>query len=221
MTVATVPSPPVTHTHIIRPYNAATDKQAVYDVCRKTCDDGADGTEIFPVHTDLVADKFIGAYLQNSPEYCFVIEDCQGVCGYVLAALDAKTHLEYLETTWIPAMKDKYPRIEKTGEMTPAEEMIMSLHSHKNYMPADSILASYPSLVQMATFADRLVEGGLRLALASAVAALKTNGSQGIYAEVHVGDRNTIERYSRLGMLEQTRADARQPEELVLVARTT
>jgi protein O-GlcNAcase/histone acetyltransferase len=66
--------------------------------------------------------RFIGAYLENSPEYCFVVEDAQGVCGYVLAALDAKTHLEYLETSWIPAMKEKYPTPDKpAGEMSPAE----------------------------------------------------------------------------------------------------
>jgi hypothetical protein len=100
------------------------------------------------------------------------------------------------------------------------QEMIMSLHSHKNYVPSAGVLTSHPSLVQTAALMDRGAEAGVRLALASAVAALKTNGSQGIYAEVHVGDRNTVERYNRLGMMEQPRIDSHRPEELVLVART-
>lgn len=94
------------------------------------------------------------------------------------------------------------------------------MHSHKNYIPVDSMLSSYPSLVQISVLPDRMVDGVARLALASTVAALKTNGSQGVYAEVHVGDSNTVERYGRLGMLEQNRVDTKQPEELVLVART-
>ena len=32
-------------------------QEAVYEICRKTCDDGIDGTEIFPGQPDLISDK--------------------------------------------------------------------------------------------------------------------------------------------------------------------
>lgn len=32
-------------------------QDAVYEVCRRTCDDGSDGTDIFPDQLDLIADK--------------------------------------------------------------------------------------------------------------------------------------------------------------------
>lgn len=32
-------------------------QSSVYDVCRKTCDDGQDGTEVFPDHPALISDK--------------------------------------------------------------------------------------------------------------------------------------------------------------------
>ena len=32
---------------------------AVYEVCRKTCDDGLDGTDIFPSHPELVGDRYV------------------------------------------------------------------------------------------------------------------------------------------------------------------
>jgi protein O-GlcNAcase/histone acetyltransferase len=218
LVVPAVPLLPVARAHTIRPYCARTDEQAVYDVCRRTCDDGADGTDIFPFHKDLVADKFIGAYLQYSPEYSFVIEDAVGICGYVLAALDAKEHAEKVENEWIPAMQEKYPKPNKSaGELSPAEEMICSLHNHKSYV-TESVLTIYPSIIHMDILPERC-DGVAMHALASAVAALKTNGSHGIYAQMHVGDRNTVERYSRLNMLELAH-NTDQPEDLVLVART-
>lgn len=215
--VPAVPIVPVPHAHTIRPYCAHTDEQAVYEVCRRTCDDGADGTEIFPFHMDLVADKFIGAFLQHSPEYCFVIEDASGVCGYVLAALDAKEHIRKMEMAWIPAMQEKYPKPNKpAGELSPAEEMICSLHSHKSYLPPASVLAVHPSIMRIDVLPERCDDAVSRRALASTGAALRTNGSPGIYAEIHVGDRNILERYGRLAMLE---LHVDQPDDLVLVAR--
>ena len=59
LVIPAVPPLPVARAHTIRPYCATTDERAVYQVCRKTCDDGADGTDIFPQHKDLVADKYV------------------------------------------------------------------------------------------------------------------------------------------------------------------
>jgi protein O-GlcNAcase/histone acetyltransferase len=192
------------------------DEKAVYEVCRKTCDDGADGTEIFPFHTDLVGDKMVGAFLTNSPDYCFVVEDQDGVCGYVLSALDCKVHNQKQSMAWIPAMQEKYPKPEKTNDLSPAEEMIMGFHTHKPYTSA-SLVGMYPSVVRIDMLPERCNEGIIRHCLASAIAALKTNGSHGIYAEVHVGDRNTVERYAAVQMKEVQVADI--PEDLVIVAR--
>ena len=67
--------------------------------------------------------RLIGAFLKYSPQYSFVIEDHEGICGYVLAALDAKDFTDKLEKDWLPAMQLKYPKPETSspGELTPAE----------------------------------------------------------------------------------------------------
>lgn len=205
---------PVAHTHTIRPY-LHTDQAACYEICRRTCDDGADGTEIFPLHTDLVADKLIGAFL-SSPEYSFVIEDELGVCGYVLAALDANVHNKQMEMAWIPAMQEKYPKTEKTSDLSPAEEMMCGFHSHKSFN-CELVQSTYPSIMRVDMLPDRCHDGIARHTLACAVAALKTNGSHGIYAEIHVGDRNMVERYSALQLKEVQLPEL--PDDLVVVAR--
>lgn len=236
LAVPAVPTVPVPHTHTVRPYSPA-DCPQVYEVCRRTCDDGADGTDIFPFHKDLVADKLIGAFLAQSPEYCFVIEDAAGVCGYVLGALDHHAHNQQLEAVWMPAMMDKYPCVTPSGQtqdadLTPAEEMIVGVHGHKSY-GCEWLQQSYPSLVRVDMLPGRCNDATARHALAAATAALKTNGSHGVCAEIHVGDRLTVERYMSLGMKEVTAVPvnvaaepsptlppaAPIPEDMVVVAR--
>merc|ERR1719431_1702420 len=43
-------------TLLVRPYSPA-DESTVYEICRKTCDDGSDGSHGFPNHPDLIGDK--------------------------------------------------------------------------------------------------------------------------------------------------------------------
>lgn len=52
---------------------------------------------------------------------CFVVEDEQGVMGYVVAALDTKSFRQKQKMSWVPAMCEKYPKPQKMDELTPAE----------------------------------------------------------------------------------------------------
>lgn len=64
--------------------------------------------------------RIIGAIVSLSPEYCFVVCDDQGVCGYALASLNAVELRQKTEVSWIPAMYQKYPKPSKE-ELTPSE----------------------------------------------------------------------------------------------------
>ena len=54
-------------TFMVRPYSPA-DEPSVYEICRKTCDDGSDGSHGFPDHPNLIGDKLVGAFVTLSPE---------------------------------------------------------------------------------------------------------------------------------------------------------
>ncbi|GFU50210.1 protein O-GlcNAcase [Trichonephila clavipes] len=111
------PETPNNKIYTIRPYLPADESQ-VYNVCRRTCDDGMDGSEVFPEYPDLIGDKLVGHFLCLSPEYCFVVEEESGICGYALAALDARQLKTKCEMCWIPELLAKYPAPKKgNGEM--------------------------------------------------------------------------------------------------------
>ena len=54
--------------------------------------------------------RLVGAFLTTHAEFCFVVEDNTGrVCGYSLAAADARDYHRKVEMCWLPAMQEKYP----------------------------------------------------------------------------------------------------------------
>ena len=55
-----------------------------------------------------------------SPEFCFVVDEEEGLCGYALAGLDAVELQAKSDVSWIPAMRHKYPKPVK-DDMSPAD----------------------------------------------------------------------------------------------------
>ncbi|CAE1294602.1 NCOAT [Acanthosepion pharaonis] len=194
------PEPPVNKYYNIRPY-VALDEAAVYEVCRRTCDDGMDGTDVFPDMPDLIGDRLVGSFVTLSPEYCFVVEDDKGVCCYALAAFDAKLFQQRTEDVWIPAMCEKYPKPVKE-ELTPADEVVLSFHNRPPRIPAN-VFQRYPSVIRIDILPGRICDPTIpyRL-LAGCLSALKTNGSIGVFCELNVGDKYLLEFYSRLGFFQ-------------------
>ena len=70
--------------------------------------------------------RLVGRFLALSPEFCFVVEDQQGVCGYALSARDAKSFMTKTRESWTPAMCEKYPK-PLQDDISPAE---VRLHYH-------------------------------------------------------------------------------------------
>lgn len=75
--------------------------------------------------------RIIGSTVTLSSEYCFVVEDDEGICGYACAALDTKVLQQKSSISWIPAMCKKYAKTEK-GELTPADVSIYTLDNTRS-----------------------------------------------------------------------------------------
>ena len=69
--------------------------------------------------------RLIGSFLEQSAEYCWVLEDSAGVCGYVLCALDHDAHARRTQNAWIPHLMEKYPKPAHTDNLTPAEVSVL------------------------------------------------------------------------------------------------
>lgn len=98
------------------------------------------------------------------------------------------------------------------------QEMICSFHTSVPFCP-NTLTSRFPSLIRMDMLADRVAVdvNAPRRALAGAVAALKFNGSHGMYTEINVGDHNTVEMYKKYALCEVPLTEPR--EDLHILAR--
>ncbi|KAL5021377.1 hypothetical protein ScPMuIL_000532 [Solemya velum] len=197
-----------------RPY-FPSDESRVFNICLKTCDDGMDGTEVFPDMPDLIADRLVGPFVILSSELCFVVEDQEGVCGYALASLDALALQQKCNMAWIPAMCNKYHKPNKT-DLSPSEEVILSFHTEQRKL-SNAIAARYPSVLRLDILPNHIEDPAVpKRLLACVISALKTNGSIGVHVELNVGDKYMLEFYRKLGFFPISVNDAVSDEILYL-----
>jgi protein O-GlcNAcase/histone acetyltransferase len=209
----TVPRTTIFH---IRPYKDS-DKADVYRVCLQTCNDGSDGTNDYLDSPDLLPDKLVGPFISYSADNCFVVvDDDDTVCGYVLTAPDVGSFFSSINNNWIPVMAKKYPAIDKTDNLTLAEEVVSSFHvdpsTNTTAHPADWC-QSYVHISFLGRCHDSILgdPSVVKRAFTCAVTSLKIHASKGVYTRLRTCHRDTIQMYRSLGFLDLTVSDNSPP----------
>ncbi|NXF12798.1 OGA GlcNAcase, partial [Smithornis capensis] len=145
-----------------------------------------------------LAARLLGPFLSLSPEYTFVLEDEDGPCGYAAGALHAEGFLQQRDSSWLPAMRHKYPSDLGTGGPALGQEAVLFFHAEPLAVPRP-VLRRFPSLVQLGT-APRVLDVGASRSLALCLlSALRANGSRGVFCQVSDTDRQQLSFYSKLG----------------------
>ncbi|MBX3483321.1 GNAT family N-acetyltransferase [Phenylobacterium sp.] len=90
----------------VRPYRPG-DLPALYDICLKTGDNGADGTHLYEDHR-IIGEIFAAPYALLEPQHAFVAEDDEGVAGYILGTADTRAFEARLEAEWWPRLRGRY-----------------------------------------------------------------------------------------------------------------
>lgn len=191
------PEVPCSKIYTVRPYMPG-DREQIYSVCARTCC----VVDIPDQLKELPGDRLTGGYLENSPELCLVVEDEGDIVGFAVAALDSRQFSKKLEQFYIAHMKGKYPSVED-GVDDKLKEMIEYFHNFNSHVP-EAIHSQHPSVMAseiLATVSDQSVSKRL---LACLLAALRANGSFGVYTTIDSRDRGDLDFYSKLGFVEIT-----------------
>lgn len=67
---------------------------------------------------NLLSRRLVGGLVTLCSQYSFVVENDEGVCGYVLASEDAKEFHGKMALSWLPEMQKKYPVPVETDSTT-------------------------------------------------------------------------------------------------------
>lgn len=166
------------------------------------------------IHPDVIGDRWLGPCLALCPEYSFILEDELGVCGCVLGILDVRSFSKRCQASWMPAMRDKYP-FKMGSSHRSTQDLIQLMEEDQGEYP-DSLLYHFPSQLRLDALPELVDVSVSRTLLTSLLTALKANGSQGVFCEVQLTDRQRLEFLTKLGFLEILRGEARSREGVVL-----
>lgn len=191
------------------------DHAALQLVCLKTGDSGADATtrEDDPGLLGLI---YAVPYQVFAPDFAFVIEHDEAVCGYVLGALDSGAFYRQLAQEWFPVLRGL------VGDPGPDEARWQGSdwaryaihHPELVYPPA---LAPFPAHGHIDLLEVARGRGIGRRALEHLMARLQGAGAPGMHLQVSPRNAKALAFYEKLGF--KPIADASLPAHTVFMAR--
>lgn len=161
----------------------ATDLGALYAIALSTGDRGEDATGLHE-DTRMVGHIYAAPYPVADPGLCFVLEDADGVAGYVVGTLDTLAFEAWCEAHWWPGLRAQYPDPDEAGRShwTADQRRAHIIHHPEANPPA--VVEVYPAHVHMNLLPRRHREGwGTRLLDTWLQAAVEAGAPRG----VHVG----------------------------------
>ncbi len=168
------------------------DEEALYAISLATGDAGKDASGLYS-DPNIVGAIYSVPYLHLTPETVFVVEDAQGVCGYIAGTMDTAQFEEQLERDWWPRLRALYQRPDpnaSTESLTPQERRIQSIH-HPRRMPS-SVLKEYPAHIHMNLLERARGSGGGSRLLSMWVEMARSKNIPGIHLGANPDNHNGI-----------------------------
>ncbi|XP_065187577.1 protein O-GlcNAcase-like [Sycon ciliatum] len=202
----------------IRPY-LPSDERALYDVCLRTGDSGKDGTHLYPNFPDLLGHRYVGPYTNLSVEFAYIVEDSDGVCGYVLGALDSNFFYKRYRAEWVPAIIKKYSHIASRPDLTESEKTLWKdLVEGEPFHPAE-LVDDYPSHLHIDLIPRAQGKGLGKRMMHCLLKALRSKGSRGVHLEMSSTNSHALGFYKKLDFAEAALSMA-QPEGSLILCKS-
>lgn len=172
----------------------ADDREALYDICLRTADAGADATALYG-NPRLPGSIWAVPYAVFEPGFAFVLADDRRTLGYVLGVPDTAAFAARLERDWWPQMRQSFADL---APRTQAEAEALSRIATPEH-PLAYLLADYPAHLHINLLPEAQSGGWGRRLIERELDALRRAGAPG----VHLGVSPTNERakgfYHHLG----------------------
>lgn len=179
----------------IRPYRPA-DRAAMYDICVKTADAGADATGILS-DDDLWGDIFAVPYVERHPDLAWVVEaDDARVVGYIVATDDTDAFEQWFRDEWWPPLAARHPR---PSEVVTREDRIVE-SAYDRAPGGDAKVAEYPAHLHIDLLPETQGQGLGRQLIETLFAELTRRGVRGLHLGMDPNNSGAAAFYERLGM---------------------
>jgi GNAT superfamily N-acetyltransferase len=142
---------------------------------------------------------YIAPYATLEPALTFVVEDAQGVAGFVAGTTDTLTWEERLQRDWWPALRERYPDPpDLPVESRSADQRRAAMIHRPPRTPAD-IVTHFPGHLHM-NLLPRLQRRGIGSALfATWLEAARNRGTVPLHAGVNRANTGAVPFWRKLG----------------------
>lgn len=180
----------------IRPYRPS-DRAAMYDVCVRTADAGADATGLF---TDdrLWGDVFAVPYVERHPDLAWVVESGDGrTIGYVVATDDTDAFEAWFRDEWWPRVRDHHPL---SGEAEPTRQDAIIRYAEDRAPGREPHATAYPAHLHIDLLPETQGQGLGRRLIDTLFDELRRRGVPGLHLGMNPGNTGAGAFYERIGM---------------------
>jgi ribosomal protein S18 acetylase RimI-like enzyme len=170
------------------------DLDPLYDVCLRTGSDGNDATAEYS-DPALPGHLYAGPYGAFEPDLAFVVEDNDGVCGYIVGAADTAA----FEAR---ALRSRYPE----GSGTKARDERIISQFHHPFVQDPAITATHPAHLHINVLPRLQGQGIGRALIERFTDAVRIAGAAGVHLGVSATNHRALAFYRHLGF-EDLRTD--------------
>jgi len=181
----------------IRKYEAS-DLEAIYRICLETGASGQDATALYK-DPKIVGHVYAGPYVRFAPESAFVLEDEEGVGGYVIGPEDSELFENLLEREWWPALRNQYSKPNGGHREWNHDERMAFLIHHPQRTP-QHIAANYPAHLHIDLLPRFQGEGFGRRMLDTWIGYMNRRGARGFHLGVGTANTRAIRFYRAFGL---------------------
>jgi ribosomal protein S18 acetylase RimI-like enzyme len=191
----------------IRAFGPA-DLDDLYSICFVT----AGGSALYR-DPKLVGHVYAAPYAVLSPQSVFIVEDAEGVGGYIVGAPDTRDFETRLEAEWWPALRTIYPDPSGTPCIDRSADQFMSYWIHHPHRAPDRIVEVYPSHLHINLLPHLRSRGLGRRLMERWLGTVRDMGSRGAHLAVGAANSRAIRFYRACGFreLEQPPRPPRAP----------
>jgi len=189
------------------------DLDELYRICLATAAGGDDASTLYR-DPKLVGHVYAGPYAILSPRTVFVVEDAEGVGGYIVGVPDTRDFEARLEAEWWPALRKIHPDPSGIPRIDRSADQIMSWWIHHPHRAPDEIVEPYPSHLHINLLPRLRGRGVGRRLMAQWLGTLRDMGSRGAHLAVGAANRRAIRFYRACGFHELERPSRPAPAPL-------
>ena len=184
----------------IRSYKSA-DTSAVYEICLKTGNSGQDATHLFSDPL-VLGHIYVGPYMEFEPQSVFILEDDQGLCGYIMGVLDSQTYYQWMHSEWLPKIRVNYKKPTGNPDTWDETEKITDLLFHPS---SQRLLPDYPAHLHIDLLSRAQGKGQGKLMMDRFIDYLRNNKIPGLHLDLSSRNDRAFNFYRKYGMEELDR----------------